>query len=261
VVPFTSLPGVEQDPAFSPDGNQLAYVWVPPDGSNPSIYVKLIGAGTVLRLTTPREGRDFRPAWSPDGRQIAFCREFQDGAGVYVISVLGGPERLVARRPKCPSFDWLPDGKRLVATGPPTLSTITVETGEVGTLTSLQLKDWTYDDLTVSPDGKTLAFIRWFAANDTDIYLMALQGGRTTRLTRDGVRIWGLAWLPDSSGVVFASSRAGGAQRLWRLPVAGGTPARSPPGNSSCTRQPLRNAEIAWHMRPISEMTTSGELP
>ena len=118
VVPLTSRPGYDGFPAFSPDSNQVAYTWAPTDGSSPSIYVKLIGSGTVLRLTTPQVGADYGPAWSPDGRQIAFCRGLVDATAYYVISALGGPERLVARGSgTCGGLDWFPDGERLVIGG------------------------------------------------------------------------------------------------------------------------------------------------
>ncbi len=71
---MTSLPGRESQPAFSPDGNQIAFVWEGAEGNNPDIYLKLIDAGEPLRLTTDA-APDFSPVWSPDGRYIAFARE------------------------------------------------------------------------------------------------------------------------------------------------------------------------------------------
>src|SRR5262249_52804337 len=41
IVPFTSFPGRETQAAFSPDGNQIAFVWDGGKGDNPDIYVKL----------------------------------------------------------------------------------------------------------------------------------------------------------------------------------------------------------------------------
>jgi hypothetical protein len=52
-VPLTTFPGFQGGPSFSPDGNQVAFVWDGEKQDNLDIYVKLIGtAGPPLRLTT-----------------------------------------------------------------------------------------------------------------------------------------------------------------------------------------------------------------
>jgi DNA-binding winged helix-turn-helix (wHTH) protein len=66
VVPFSSFQGRESSPAFSPDGNQIAFVWSGEQDDNLDIYVKLIDGGSPLRLTTDAAD-DLNPVWSPDG--------------------------------------------------------------------------------------------------------------------------------------------------------------------------------------------------
>ena len=51
VVPFTSFAGRELEPAISPDGKQVAFVWNGDKGDNLDVYVKLIDAGIPHRLT------------------------------------------------------------------------------------------------------------------------------------------------------------------------------------------------------------------
>ena len=120
-VPLTSYPGEERQPSFSPDGNQVAFSWNGEKQDNFDIYVKLIGSGTQLRLTTASE-RDSCPAWSPDGSSIAFIRERPGGkASVYLVSPLGPPERRVAEISRTGmewprGLAWTPDGKSLVVT-------------------------------------------------------------------------------------------------------------------------------------------------
>jgi serine/threonine protein kinase len=66
ITPFTTFSGAADQPAFSPDGSQIAFTWDGGNGDNVDLYVKLIGAGVPLRLTTDPAG-DLSPAWSPDG--------------------------------------------------------------------------------------------------------------------------------------------------------------------------------------------------
>jgi tricorn protease-like protein len=95
VTPFTEFPGQKFNPAFSPDGKQVALSWNGENRENLDIYVKLVGAGGPARLTT-HAAPDVDPAWSPDGRFIAFRRVSKDSNDVLIIPANGGAERKLA---------------------------------------------------------------------------------------------------------------------------------------------------------------------
>ncbi len=90
-MPLTTFPGIENQPAFSPDGKQVAFSWNGPKEDNYDIYVMLLGTSTPVRLTTD-PAPDSYPAWSPDGRRIAFERFAPGTASVMLMSALGGSE-------------------------------------------------------------------------------------------------------------------------------------------------------------------------
>lgn len=58
------------DPAWSPNGQLIAFSWQRPDG-NYDIYVMDISTHSLVQLTRDT-GRNERPCWAPDGRHIAF---------------------------------------------------------------------------------------------------------------------------------------------------------------------------------------------
>jgi Tol biopolymer transport system component/DNA-binding winged helix-turn-helix (wHTH) protein len=246
VMPVTSLPGRETQPAFSPDGSQIAFVWGREDEGNPDIYVKLVDTGEPLQLTTD-PAPDFSPVWSPDGRHLAFVRE-GDAGGIYLVPTLGGAERKlgdifptgVYHRGAYQQFgrgtlSYSPDGKYLAvadktaATEPFGIFLIALDTGDRRRLTMPPAASVGDESPAFSPDGRTVAFAR-LVEGAKEIYLVAVTGGEPRRLTfednvRPGSFTAGLAWMPDGREIVFASNRSGPFQ-LWRVPTAGGTPVR-----------------------------------
>jgi len=116
-VPLITYPGLDGEPTFSPDGNQVAFTWFGETRDNEDIYVKLIGTtGSPLRLTTDA-AKDYSPAWSPDGRFIAFLRNLPRAkCAVLLIPALGGRERKLAEISNLrlaylpgPYLAWSPD--------------------------------------------------------------------------------------------------------------------------------------------------------
>jgi Tol biopolymer transport system component len=227
IVPLTGNSGVETIPAFSPDGRQLAYAWDGGTGGSLDIYVKLIGAGAPLRLTTG-ETDEVSPTWSPDGGQIAFLRRTMDGTGVFVVPALGGPERKLGHtsakwfpgRAWYAKLAWSPDGRFLAMvdrespTGTDSIFLLTIESGEKRRLTSPPPHSLGDASPAFSPDGRMLAFERAAGNLVSDIYLQGVSAGgaslgEPTQLTFDRRGIFALDWTPDGREIVFSSNAQG----------------------------------------------------
>jgi len=229
--PVTSLGGTEDQAAFSPQGNQIAFVWDGGNEDNSDIYVKLLGAEQPLRLTS-NPAADTDPTWSPDGRDIAFLRQSAKNAGLFVVSSLGGAERKLADIfPYRPivignTLSYSPDGKFLVAPDkdsqeePFGIFAIAVESGEKTKLT--RPPAGSIGDLfpAYAPNSKTLAFVRSVSIAAADIYLLSPGASEPTRLTFDNTSIRGLSWTSDGTEIVFASRRGGSNYSLWKISTA-----------------------------------------
>lgn len=231
VAPLAGLPGVQIDPAFSPDGNQVAFVLRGTE--NCGIYTTMVGGEKSLRLTS--ECQDTSPTWSPDGRRVAFYRYFEDGNGmaIRVVPALGGSEHRLYKGPYNPwarGLDWSPDGKMVAFSGGKGdksgtwISLLSLADSTTRQLTSPSGQEGDYSPA-ISPDGSTVAFVRGILAGAVDdLYLVPTAGGVPTRLTFDKTWIRGSpTWTPDGRDIVFSSAR-GGLDSLWRISASGGTP-------------------------------------
>jgi serine/threonine protein kinase len=235
-LPLTSYQGYEGHASFSPDGNQVAFEWNGEKQDNLDIYIKVIGSGGPLRLTTHPAG-DFSPAWSPDGRFIAFLREQPtEKAAVLLLPALGGSERKLGETLGF-GLAWSPDGNSLAISDngssdePVGLFLLSVETGDKRRLTSPPAKRIRDSAPAFSPDGHTLAFSRSTSYSNSDLYLLALSDsgvpmGEPKQLTFDNRGASSPAWTPDGHDIIFASGGED-SRSLWRVAASGpGKPRR-----------------------------------
>ena len=119
---------------------------------------------------------------------------------------------------------WTSDSKFLAVRDETAIVLVAVESGEKQKLTSPPVA-WVGDfNAAISPDGRTLAFLRMEVGPTADIFLAPISDGvKLRQLTHDNREINGLAWTPDGQEIVFSSRRAGDTT-LWRIAAAGGTP-------------------------------------
>ena len=228
--PLTSYPGNERDPAVSPDGSRVAFVWDGGSGDAYSLYVKLVDAESQLRLTREPGVQDRAPVWSPDGQRVAFTRMAAGVCQIFLVSALGGPERPLA---PCGDRDyvrlaWSPDGKWLArsrrdASSQLYLELLSPETLETRRLTRPPAEILGDSSPVFSPDGRDLAFARNVSDGVADIFRVPAGGGEPTRLTFDSRDTMGADWSMDGKSIVFSSSRAG-IYSLWRVSASGGEP-------------------------------------
>jgi Tol biopolymer transport system component len=213
---------------LSPDGNLVAFAWSGLVERGPTdIYVKAVGSEALRRLTeTPAS--ETSPAWSPDGQSIAFVR---DGQGVFTISQLGGAERPVSASGTYVA--WASDSKSVLirdregSTGPFGIHQVFLDTLERRRLTQAPVGagDWKFE---VSPDGTTLAFIRYERPGIADLYVVPMTGGEPRRISDWNSALTGLSWTPNGREIVYSIDEPV-ASRLWRIPADSATLGRGSP--------------------------------
>jgi Tol biopolymer transport system component/predicted Ser/Thr protein kinase len=219
--PLTSGPGLEEQPAISPDGRLVAYT--SNESGNDDIWLADLRTGECRRLTSD-QGDERDPAWFPDGSAVAYTLKRAEDSSIWRFPVGGGrPVRLLAVGE---GPDVSPDGSRLAFTrrdASAYLRIVVTSLADVSRQTVLTdsgdgVEDHRHPKW--SPDGTMIAY-----ADMRHIWLVPAAGGRAAQLTRDPAGNREPAWSADGRFVYFSSVREG-PQSLWRIPAAGGAPER-----------------------------------
>jgi Tol biopolymer transport system component len=204
-VPNTAAAADPTDPAWSADGNRLAFIR---DGD-----IWIIGAsGTGARNLTNTPGvQDAEPSWSPDGTEIAFASYRSSNWEIYVVSSSdGGGERqltddLDPSRVDPSGFPvWSPDGSTIAFTsdrlGAFGIYTMSAETGESETFIAPTSVTNVYQSW--FPDGSKLVY-----ANGTELWITNRDGTSQGKLTTGAQVVFGISVSPDGTKIAFTSGR------------------------------------------------------
>jgi TolB protein len=191
------------DPAWSPDGTQIAFARFRAAGGTRLMVMGADGSDPTVVLLWERELG--APDWSPDGTQIAFC-----GLGrhfvyhVYVVSADGSDPTRVGPAGACDPV-WSPDGSQIAFADfdenfNSDLWLMNPDGGGLVQLTTDQRSLWP----TWSPDGARISFIRRVGTgNNKDLFVIDADGTDRVRLTDTRRVEYTPDWSPDGSLIVF----------------------------------------------------------
>ncbi len=227
VTRLTDFPGLEESPAISPDGRAVAFT-AGVEGKR-QLFVQLLAGGTPLQLTRASVDHEL-PRWSPDSSSIWYFSPAAPGqaqGNVWQVPALGGAPRRVID--SLGGADVNPTDGRLAffRLAKPDIQLVTTGTDGSNSQLVAQFPPRTYYLYPRwSPDGKWIAFQRGDSIR-FDIFVVPGAGGEARQLTHDNNMIGGFAWMPDSTALVYSSSRGGTMPylptlNLWQVELSDG---------------------------------------
>ncbi len=220
-------------PAWSPDGNQLAYVSF--ESRKPVVYVHSVSTGK-RRLIANFKGSNSAPAWSPDGKSLAVTLSREGGSQLFVLPSGGGEAvRLTESRGIDTEPTYSADGKFIYFVsdrgGSPQIYRMKVD--------GQGLERVTFNSAysispTLSPDGRWLAYVARIDGAFR-LQVMELSSGTVRSITQTSSDE-SPSFAPNSKLIVYATVQQG-VQALMTTTLDGRVKARLG-GRSGDVREP-----------------------
>jgi len=238
-------------PAFSPDGDAVAFFRDGSNTTNTGIFVAPVGSDQMIQLSSGDD--DCCPVWSPDGRWVAYSHVHNHQYSIHIVRADGGGEEerkaekaLAAQwvspeigkqvltqvksafsgdrtldtgsfAPRRGEIDWSPDGQGIAFSGPDGLYLASVENRSVRRLTESPagVEEW---GPAFSADGNTLMFVRSHPIGTPDeVWTVSRGGGEEHRIFSERGKIASPPqWSLDDKSIIFSSNRTGHPV-LWRV--------------------------------------------
>lgn len=225
---LTTHPAEDKDPAWSPDGTEIAFA-SRRDG-NWELYVYNIPNRSLRRVTNDM-AYDASPTWSPDGQWLAY-ESYQGGnLDIYLIKSDGseGPFRLTDALAPDYAPVWSPGGRHIAFTslrsGSRDIFIRALDAGITDVAQNVtQTPDLEEDEASFSSDGRTLVYAE-YSANFPVIYALPLSANYEPAGEPYGVGQQGRspAWSPDRRSVLSVYEQNGrsfllsGSLEAWNV--------------------------------------------
>lgn len=199
-----STPLSDLDPAWSPDGQRIAFSSIR-DLNNFHVYVMNADGSGVVKLTDTVSSSG-SPSWSPNGQQIVF----QGDLDLWTANADGTSERRLTFGATANTPAWSPDGQKIafscgLGTNPPNREICTINTDGSDT-TILTHNTGNEFAPAWSPDGQKIAFFsdrqqaqRW------QVFIMNSDGTGETRLTSGLSAAYNPTWTRDGLLIVYVT--------------------------------------------------------
>lgn len=226
----TSAKGIEQFPAWSPDGSQI--VFSRESGPRRKLYLRSLRDGAETPLTTG-DADEIQPAWSPDGRTILFVRpsdpgarlepadpfDFYDFGDIWSIDLATKTEAKLISRAFNPA--WSRDGKQIAFdapwSGPRRIWTADPRGHNPQQITTDVSEAVVHIRPRWSPDGMKIVFQN-VDRTQFDVRVADLATKQLTWITNDALADVEPVWSPSGRYIYFVSARGGG-YNIWRVAV------------------------------------------
>lgn len=237
--------GANSAPAWSPDGQYLAYVsrrGPGPVGTGSVIVIHSLATGEERIIEPEVSTYQGNLSWSPDARFLLVAgTDRRSRRWVFMVDVQTGATRRIAEMPSggvLMSPSWLRDGTAIVYIERDwRKGQDRILRHDVGSERTTELGSWSMEDywlwmVDASPTSDSIAFGRTYAKTVVPgIYIMSAAGGPDREVTRLPAKTgvpWDLNWTPDGSHLIYVVRYPAGGQprEIWAVAAAGGEPYR-----------------------------------
>lgn len=230
ITQLTDHPANDVMPAFSPDGQRIAFA--SDRSGNWDIFIKDITGGQPIQLTFDATA-DLHPSFSPDGRSLVYST-FSPAAGQWQLVVIDvtnpaaktylGPglfpswspvdDRILFQRARERGSRWFSVWSIRLINGEARQPTELVASDNAAVITP----KW-------SPDGQHFVFTTvvdpegngGMRPQTSDVWIMTADGRQRSRMTQGRYANLQPVWSPDYT-IYFVSDRAGlGVENIWSV--------------------------------------------